>query len=966
MSSSQVDLGIWKWIIVLDFVRENGYHYVFAGCHTQTAPRIFVSLFAIPQEKRQCCTVELRVFLGMCLPGYAAHRLVRNHAREAAEMTALSLLYVFAAVVFLALAGLVLRNNVRSRLNWSCALFLLAFALWSFEDVFHGNPSLSANLVNRFSDIGNVGRCAAPSLFLWFVLLLTRKPGLSRPSGSRPRPARALAAALMVGLPLLLLVMLWTRQVPWQNHHYSFGWVVVWNNGFWAFGYYAYCAGFLLLGMALLYRFLRRTTLIWERRRATVILVTTLVALALGAISDVVFPNVLHLAFPELAGAFTLIWAGGLYYSVARYGMTRITPKAAADEIIATMRDSLLLLTPEGRIVSANQAARDLLEYAEAELVGKPAATLFASPGRYEAALQQVRRDGELKYLELTCRTRQGKEVPASVTARMMREGRNAGTGIVWVLHDISGRQEHEAALRRAYSELEGKVRERTLELTRTNQALQNSEERFRILFEYAPDAYYLNDMQGRLLDGNRAAEEMVGYRRDELIGQSFLKKGILTISQVPRAAALLARNALGQATGPEEFTLDRKDGSRVQVEIMSHPVTLDGKRVSLGTMRDITRRRQAEAALRASEERFRTLVETTSDWIWEVDENGRYTYASPRVLDVLGYAPKDVVGKTPFDLMPEDEAIRVGAAFQKIAAAQKAFAFLENRNLHRDGREVILETSGTPIFDDTGAYRGFRGLDRNITERKRAEAAVEARSKELARSNAELQNFAHVASHDLQEPLRMVVSFTQLLARRYQGKLDERADKFIAYAVDGAVQMQNLINDLLSYSRLETRGREPAPTDCQEVLRLAKENLRLAIKETGAEVSAAALPVVSADSAQLVRLFQNLIANAIKFHGQARPRVHVSAVRRNGDWLFAVQDNGIGIDPEQFERIFQIFQRLHTRSEYPGTGIGLALCKRIVERHGGRIWVESRPGQGSTFNFTLPRKEQTDGRPAQ
>jgi PAS domain S-box-containing protein len=233
----------------------------------------------------------------------------------------------------------------------------------------------------------------------------------------------------------------------------------------------------------------------------------------------------------------------------------------------------------------------------------------------------------------------------------------------------------------------------------------------------------------------------------------------------------------------------------------------------------------------------------------------------------------------------------------------------------------------------------------------------LERQAQELMRSNAELQQFAYVASHDLQEPLRMISSYTQLLQRRYGERFEPEAKEFMAFVVDGATRMKQLIEDILAYSRVGTRAREFKPTQCESALKKALINLRGSIEASGASITHDPLPQVEADEVQLVQLFQNLIGNALKFQSAEPPCIHVSAVAQPGAWEIGVRDNGIGIDPQYFERIFMVFQRLHSKGEYPGTGIGLAICKKVVDRHGGRIRVESEPGKGSTFYFTLPRK---------
>ncbi len=280
-------------------------------------------------------------------------------------------------------------------------------------------------------------------------------------------------------------------------------------------------------------------------------------------------------------------------------------------------------------------------------------------------------------------------------------------------------------------------------------------------------------------------------------------------------------------------------------------------------------------------------------------------------------------------------------------------------RAVSRD-QDFSIRAATTDSKDEIGVLmRAFNEMLAKIQERddtvRKSSASLAEKVQELARSNADLEQFAYIASHDLQEPLRTVASFAQLLQRRYKGKLDSNADEFIHYMVDGASRMQGLINDLLAFSRVGSRGKEFAPTDFAIIVGLALSNLHTAIAESRAEVTHDPLPTVNCDGAQLTQVFQNLVGNGLKFHNSQAPRVHIGATKKDSEWVFSVKDNGIGIDPQFNQRIFEVFQRLHTRKEYPGSGIGLSITKKIVERHGGRIWVESQPGQGANFLFTLP-----------
>jgi PAS domain S-box-containing protein len=362
---------------------------------------------------------------------------------------------------------------------------------------------------------------------------------------------------------------------------------------------------------------------------------------------------------------------------------------------------------------------------------------------------------------------------------------------------------------------------------------------------------------------------------------------------------------------------------------------------------------RSALERLRQSEESYRQLVEQSPDAML-VHRQGAIIFANNACAELFGASsPGELLGKQHLDFVHPDDREAVKQRIQKFSHDLESVRRNETRFLRLDGKETCAEVMARSVI-----YQGEAAIQvmfRDVSERKRAEEALAQHARELARSNAELEQFAYVASHDLQEPLRMVASYTQLLAKRYQDKLDADARDFIGYAVDGATRMQALISDLLNYSRIGTRGKDFRPNSTEAVLERVLAGLKLAIGESGATVSHDPLPTVLCDDVQLGQVFQNLLVNAIKFRRETPPRIHLSAERHGNVWTFSVRDNGIGIAPEYAERIFMIFQRLHSKNEYPGTGIGLAVCKKIVERHGGRIWVQSQLGSGATFFFTIP-----------
>jgi PAS domain S-box-containing protein len=365
--------------------------------------------------------------------------------------------------------------------------------------------------------------------------------------------------------------------------------------------------------------------------------------------------------------------------------------------------------------------------------------------------------------------------------------------------------------------------------------------------------------------------------------------------------------------------------------------------------------------AIRESHERLNLALKASGvgTWVWDIANGGMGW--DEFIYPLFGMEAGTFTGRYDAFLahVNRDDRERVCTDMQAAAAANEAYESTF-RVRWADGMLRDLSARAKVFPGPDGHSLRMTGVFWDITERKRAEERLKGLLVELERSNKELELFAYVASHDLQEPLRMVSSYTQLLERRYSDKLDDDAREFIGYAVDGASRMQRLINDLLDFSRVSTRGRPLASTDVSEILGTVRANLSVAIEEAGAIVTNEDLPEIVADAGQMSQLLQNLVGNAIKFRNGERPHVHVRATESDDQWEFSVHDDGIGIEPEYFERIFVIFQRLHTKGDYPGTGIGLALCKRIVERHGGRIWVESKPHEGSTFFFTLPKRDHT------
>jgi PAS domain S-box-containing protein len=502
-----------------------------------------------------------------------------------------------------------------------------------------------------------------------------------------------------------------------------------------------------------------------------------------------------------------------------------------------------------------------------------------------------------------------------------------------------------------------------------------------------------ITDVQGTITYVNDKFCAISQYSKDELIGQNhrILNSGHHPKEFFQQMYHIIASGKVWHG----EIRNRAKGGSTYWVDTTIVPfVDAEGKpRQYVAIRADITERKRAEEV----RERLAAVVESSEDAITSENMDGTITAWNSGAEKLFGYSPAEAVGKTMLMLSPPERKNQASDMLTRLGRGERVEE-IDTVRVRKDGRKIDISVRIFPIKDTSGATIGASRIARDITERRRAdeeiqylnnemgrrnkeletqtvelqkardelEVRVNERTEELAganqvleRSNIELQQFAYIASHDLQSPLRSISGFVQLLKSEYEGKLDKQADDWIRRTVQAIGQMQTMIRDVLAYSRVDSRSRPFAPTAFLDIFNDAVALLESSIHDAGAEVACGELPVVMGDRSQLVQLMQNLIGNGLKYHGDKTPNVHVSSKRDGNEWTFSVRDNGIGIDPKYYDRVFEIFKRLHDQTEYPGTGIGLAVCRRVVTRHGGRIWLESEAGHGSVFHFTLP--EGTD-----
>jgi len=644
------------------------------------------------------------------------------------------------------------------------------------------------------------------------------------------------------------------------------------------------------------------------------------------------------LVFGTLLGLLIAAAAGRIFQSEDS-GMELAQALRESEEKYQLLLDgiqnyAIFMMDPRGQILSWNAGAERIKGYKTDEIVGRNFSCFFPPEeierGRPEEILRLTAASGRHEEQGLRVR-KDGSQFLASVVFTALRDPTGNLRGFSEFSHDLTERKESEA--------------------------------RYRGLLEAAPDAMVVVNVAGEIVLLNVRAEKEFGYRRDELVGQKV--KNIIPEGFAERIIAdgtRSAAEALAQQIGTGiELTGRRKDGSEFPIELMLSPLESTEGVLVTAAIRDISVRKAAETHLAQMEGRYRGLLEAAPDAMVVVNVAGEIVLLNVRAEKEFGYSRDELLGQKVKNIIPEGFAERIiadGTRSAAAALAQQIGTGIELIGRRKDGSKFPIEIMLSPLESTEGIL--VTAAIRDISVRKNSDEHLVKTVKELKRSNDELQQFAYVSSHDLQEPLRMVSSYTQLLAVRYKGRLDSDADEFIAFAVDGCNRMQGLIQDLLAYSRAGSNGKALSETSGEDALQAALTNLRAAMEQSGAVVTHDSLPVIKTDETQLTQIFQNLVGNAIKYRRAESPQVHISASKNGGnEWIFSVRDNGLGIDPQYFDRIFVLFQRLHGRDEFEGTGIGLAICKKLLERLGGRIWVESQPEKGSTFYFALPEMEE-------
>lgn len=636
-----------------------------------------------------------------------------------------------------------------------------------------------------------------------------------------------------------------------------------------------------------------------------------------------------------------------------------ILQKSYFQQLFENSPEGIVIIDNEDLVVDINKGFEKMFQYSLQEIKDKNINEILVPENLSEQGEQmsQFVLKGEVIHKETVRKRKDGSTVDVAVLAYPITLG-NDQIGVYGIYSDISERKEAEKALRNSQERYRAFVQQSTegiwrFEFLEPIPVKIPIDEQVKHAFKY-----------GYLAECNDTVAKMYGYNTaDEIVG---IRLKELMVDTDPKNVEFFKQFAESgyRLNNAETHEINKNGESKYFINNFVGIIENNEVVRAWGTQRDITETKSANEELRRIQFRLATLLTNMPDVVL-YETGGDKEFISENVIELLGYpSSKFMSNKNFFNTIvhPGDLKLLDSKTRAWINAGKPGILNTEFRCRRADGTYIWIEDHMIHVKSEKeGEPESMAGVLINITEHKSIEEKLKQLAEKLSISNKELEQFAYVASHDLQEPLRMVASYIQLLQKRYKKKLDADADEFIDYAVDGVVRMKTLINDLLIYSRVNTQELPLEPVDCNKVIETVKHSLNASIKESGANIISETLPTIYANTLQLTQLFQNLISNAIKFKRDIPPVVEITSKKTSDEWLFSVSDNGIGIEPEYADKIFIIFQRLHNYNEYPGTGIGLAICKKIVEKLGGHIWLESEPGKGSTFNFTIPIPESVD-----
>jgi PAS domain S-box-containing protein len=596
------------------------------------------------------------------------------------------------------------------------------------------------------------------------------------------------------------------------------------------------------------------------------------------------------------------------------------TAKQLAD-FVEFVGVALRWMDETGTILWANQAELDLMGFTREEYLGRNIADFCVDQNVIADILRRLKNDERIHDIQARVRRRDGCIGYVAIDSSAYRE---------------NGRFVHSRCVTRDMSK---------------ERQMAEVQERLAAIIDSSDDAILSKDLNGIIQSWNRGAERIFGYTAEEMIGKS------ISVLAIPERADeipdILARILKGERVDHYETRRRAKDGRIIAVSLTVSPIR-DASGTIIGASK-VARDIGEQKRLSEVHELLAAIVESSDDAIISKDLNGIIRSWNRGAERLFGYKPGEILGRHISTLCPPAVVDEIPNILERIQRGERVDHY-ETKRLTKDGRILTVSLTVSPIRDSSGVVIGASKVARDMTERDRQETALREVNAALSRSNEDLQQFAYSASHDLREPLRMVAAYSELLKMELEGKLGQPGEQYIGYMMEGALRMEQLLDDLKAYTRVSTDDSHPTEVvNADEVLDKALVNLQTAISESGASISRSALPEVRIFGVQLEQLFQNLIGNAIRYRGREAPRVEISASRDGNAWKFSVRDNGIGIDPRYKEQIFGIFKRLHSKAEYPGTGMGLAICQRIVERLGGQIRVDSQLGHGSTFYFTIP-----------